>query len=175
MPVPDFELVLRIANRQITEHLSWEDLLWLSRTSPLIKYIIIYCCAPFEGDIVRMCYGRSGDGGPSQDPNKALKQLTELPVAARLFLTGIPPNVFGRIAEAIENCGRINHISFPGGGFVDLIHLLSPTAAGRITSIDLVSTPSDGSRLTSKSLNTIYVLWLTCDQLCCRPETTGDP
>lgn len=158
MSGPAFEVVLRIANRQITEHLSWDDLLSLSRTSPHVKNVIIHFCAPFEGDNVRMCDGRgTGDGRPAQHYDQALDQLAELPVASRLFISHVPISVNKRIVEAIERCGSVNHISYINRldhrALTDLVRRLSPAAAARITSLDLISYPPDGSRLTSKSFS----------------------
>lgn len=93
------EVVLRIVNRHITEHLRWDDLLRLSRTSLKIKQLIINYCTPFEGDNLRMCFKSTEESqvwGSEYRPllyTQALDQLAELPVAARLSIINMPPTV----------------------------------------------------------------------------------
>lgn len=141
------EVVLRIVNRQITEHLSWVDLHRLSRTSPQVRDVIINYCAPFEGDNVRILDNRSY--------SRALSKLTQLPVAARLTIGNMDLSRNAAIASAIDACRRrVTHISYTGEEFGDLLSRLSPAAAGRITSLDLCLYPEfpvkhlDGSHLT---------------------------
>lgn len=152
-------VVFRILNRQITEHLSWADLLSLSQAFPTLRYVIIHCCAPFENDTVRMGVEyRSDEDDPPKHYTRVLKQLKELPVAARLEVYNVPSRAIGRIVKAIKRCGHVNHISYHGDGFADLIGRLSSSAVGRITrlKLDHVTELPDGSRLTSLTRLELY-------------------